>query len=151
MNYYTWAIKWGISQAAVDDLRKEMGLFEAPVSVGATSEAGASQRVRLDAAYAGDLLWRNNVGACEDTSGNFIRYGLANESKAMNEKTKSSDLVGITQVLVTPQMVGYKIGQFTAREVKKPGWKYTGTPREIAQRKFGELVIARGGDFKFTT
>lgn len=150
MNLYLWGSKWGIPQMAIDDLREQMGLGDlySPGRPG-SNEAGAQQRVRLDAAARGCLLWRNNVGACEDNRGNHIRYGLANESKQMNKNIKSSDLIGITPVVVVPEMVGYKIGVFTAREVKAPGWKYSGTAREEAQRKFGELVAAHGGDFEF--
>tara|TARA_R110000851_G_scaffold9579_3_gene35566 strand:- start:8696 stop:9115 length:420 start_codon:yes stop_codon:yes gene_type:complete len=138
--------------AAIDEFRTGMGL-NAQDSTGrpGTSEAGSQQRARLEAAQRGEVLWRNNVGACEDNRGNHIRYGLANESKQMNSKVKSSDLIGITPVVVVPEMVGHKIGVFTAREVKKPGWKFAGTPREIAQSKFGEIVLAHGGDFKFIT
>lgn len=152
MNLYTWAARWGIPQMAIDDLRQEMGLASLGGAGKPTgSEASSQQRVRLDAAAAGVMLWRNNVGACEDNNGNHIRYGLANESKKMNENIKSSDLVGITPHLVVASDVGYKIGMFTAREVKAPGWEYKGTKREKAQRKFGELVMANGGDFQFIT
>ena len=155
MNLYSWGAKWGIPQMAIDDLRIQMRLecSSAAAHTGEMkgSEAGAQQRVRLEAAAAGNLLWRNNVGACEDNRGNHIRYGIANESKQMNKNIKSSDLIGITSVVVVPEMVGYKIGVFTAREVKKPGWVYSGNPREEAQRKFGELVLSHGGDFQFIT
>lgn len=151
MNLYAWGAKWGIPQEAIDDLRGNMGLTTLFPTGDATSEAGASKRVRLEAAARGEVLWRNNVGACVDDRGNHIRYGLANESKAMNKNVKSSDLVGIRPVMVTPEMVGYKVGIFTAREVKRPGWVYTGGPREVAQRKFGEIVLSHGGDFEFTT
>ena len=61
-----------------------------------TTESNVTAAIRLEAAQAGHLLWRNNVGACVDTRGRYIRYGLANESKAVNANIKSSDLVGIT-------------------------------------------------------
>ncbi len=114
-----------------------------------TSEAGVGKRLQLEYAQNGDILWRNNVGACEDNRGNHIRYGLANVSKGMNKRVKSSDYVGIRKVLITPEMVGQTIGQFTAIETKKPGWVFTGSDREVAQRRFIELVIALGGHAKF--
>jgi hypothetical protein len=151
MNLYEWGARWGLPQAAIDELRNGMGLGELTAREGATSEAGSQQRVRLEAAAAGAVLWRNNVGACVDDRGNHIRYGLCNESRQMNEKVKSSDLIGITPVLIESYHVGFKMGVFTAREVKAPGWQWSGTPREVAQRKFGEIVMSHGGDFQFIT
>ncbi len=114
-------------------------------------ESAVSKHERLKAAQSGILLWRNNVGVFKDERGIPVRFGLANESSQMNKRIKSSDLIGIKPVLITQDMVGTVIGQFIARETKRTGWKYTGTPREVAQRKFMELVIAAGGDAAFTT
>jgi len=94
-------------------------------------------------------LFRNNVGVLKDERGVPVRYGIANDSPAMNKRIKSSDLIGIRPVVIAPDMVGSTIGQFVAREVKKAGWKYKGTEHEKAQLAFGTLVIALGGDFKF--
>lgn len=151
MNLYEWGARWGLPPAAIDDLRQGMGLSDLTPQDGATTEAGSQQRVRLEAAADGGILWRNNVGACVDDRGNHIRYGLCNESKKMNQKVKSSDLIGITPMLVQPHHVGYKIGVFTAREVKTPGWQWKGDAHELAQRKFGEIVMSYGGDFQFIT
>jgi len=116
-----------------------------------SSESTNSKAVRLAYAHAGAVLWRNNVGVFVDERGIPIRFGLANESKQMNQNIKSSDLIGIQPVLITQEMVGTIIGQFVAREVKTDGWEYTGTPREQAQLRFIELVISKGGDACFTT
>jgi len=91
------------------------------------------------------------VGAGKLENGNFLRWGLANESKAVNEQIKSGDLIGIQPVLIQPAHVGTIIGQFVSREVKKPGWRYTGRGREPAQLAWAELIIALGGDASFTT
>lgn len=150
---YSWATKWGISPEALADLRMRMGLDPNPIAKpasGALSEAGVSSRVRLAAAQGGMVLWRNNVGAMQDATGRVVRYGLANESKAMNKEIKSSDLIGLRPVRILPQHVGQVIGQFVARETKKPGWTYSGTDHEIAQLRFMEIVIAHGGDACFT-
>ena len=148
-----WASKWGISQEALTDLKLEIGMYHGPNAhvLELISEAGASKQVRLAFAHSGGLLWRNNVGAMQDDTGRVVRYGLANESKAMNKSVKSSDLIGINPVVIQPDMVGHTIGQFVAREMKKPGWKYRGTAREEAQLKFIQLVLSRGGDAAFST
>lgn len=153
MKLYVWAHKWGIPFEAVIDLMTILGSHP-PVTdriTSATSETSVSNLERLKAAKNGGLLWRNNVGAMQNESGAWIRFGLANESKQMNERTKSSDLIGIRPVLITQEMVGITIGQFMARECKKPSWVYEGTPRERAQLRFIELVTAKGGDAQFTT
>ena len=143
MNLYKWSIKWGISIEAVADLKQQMGLNgtpPSPLSEPVTSEAGVSKMVRLEAAHKSKILWRNNVGAFSDDSGNFIRYGLANDSAAMNKRIKSHDLIGIGDG-----------GQFLSRECKAPGWRYTGSAREKAQLKYLELVLSMGGDAAFAT
>ena len=155
ISLYTWARKWGVSTEAIHDLRVQMGID--PSQPGGTfervkypqSEGEVGKKIRLDVAQGGGLLWRNNVGAMVDANNNFVRFGLANESKAINAKVKSSDYVGIMPVPITPEHVGMTIGQFVAIETKEPGWKFSGSPRELAQRKFLELVVAKGGRGSF--
>lgn len=145
-----WAAHWGIPRAALDDLAARM-TADAPPGVTGGSEAGAQVAVRLEASRKGCRLWRNNVGACMDDKGHFVRYGLANESKQMNARVKSSDLVGIRPVLITPAQVGQTIGQFICREIKALGWHYTGNKHERAQANWLALVNSLGGDAQFTT
>lgn len=148
---YTWAQRHGIPAAALDDLVAMLGAA-APVSTPAaanTPEGDVQNLIRMEASRKGCRIWRNNVGACEDNTGRFIRYGLANDSKRMNEVIKSSDLIGIKPVNIEPQHVGLVIGQFVAREVKSGGWKYRGTAREAAQLVFLNLVSSMGGDACF--
>ncbi len=106
--------------------------------------------IRLEASQKGLRVWRNNVGAGYMQDGTFLRWGLANETKAMNEAFKSSDLIGIRPVIITSAHIGTTVGQFVAREVKPSNWKYSGTKRERAQNAFLELVLALGGDAAFT-
>jgi hypothetical protein len=151
VNLSTWASRWGVSHAALADLRKQITDIPAPkVSpvLDPHTEAWVQTRVRLEASRLGVRLWRNNLGAVVDAHGNYIRYGLANESPAMNAVMKSSDLVGIRPVTLPG---GEIFGQFIAREIKASGWKYTGTPREKAQLNFLELVSSMGGDACFAT
>jgi hypothetical protein len=114
-------------------------------------ESTTQKKIRLAYAHAGVTLWRNNVGACFDERGNFIRYGLANETKQMNDHIKSSDLIGIKPVVITQEMVGQTIGQFIAIETKRSGWVYKGKEREVAQLRFINLVKGLGGEAGFCT
>lgn len=147
-----WAIRWGVPLAALKDLENTLGLDGpgAPLTKG-ESEAAAQAAVRLEGAQKGLRLWRNNVGALVDERGVPVRYGLANDSKKMNELIKSADLIGIRPVYITPAHVGLTLGQFTSREIKEPGWHYTGTEREEAQQRWALLVNSLGGDAGFAT
>lgn len=148
-----WAIQWGIRPEALVDLRARMRAVNTgePETLTGRSEAAVQAAVRLEASKKGAILWRNNVGGYYDETGRFIRYGLANDSKAMNQTIKSHDLIGLQPVEITPAMVGRTIGQFVSREVKPGDWRFTGTKREQAQLKFADLVISLGGDASFAT
>lgn len=124
---------------------------------GGGSEARVQQDVRLSVAQQGAVAWRNNVGAtparCPDCGASRppIRYGLANDSTRLNERIKSSDLIGIIPRVVTARDVGTTIGQFAAIECKRQGWEYSGTDREAAQAAWLTLVVRLGGYAVFTT
>lgn len=143
-----WQRKHGITAEALADLVTMVGL-DVPRSTKDTPEARVQGEARLLASKMGWRLFRNNVGVLKDERGVPVRYGICNDSPAMNKRIKSSDLIGIRPVVITPDMVGSTIGQFVAREVKRAGWKYKGTEHEEAQLAFGTLVIGLGGDFKF--
>lgn len=143
-----WQRKHSITAEALADLVIMVGL-NVPRSTKDTPEARVQDEARLLASKMGWRLFRNNVGVLKDERGVPVRYGIANDSPAMNKRIKSSDLIGIRPVVITPDMVGSTIGQFVAREVKKAGWKYKGTEHEQAQLAFGTLIIGLGGDFKF--
>lgn len=143
-----WQRKHGITAEALADLVTMVGL-DVPRSAKDTPEARVQDEARLLASKMGWRLFRNNVGVLKDERGVPVRYGIANDSPAMNKRIKSSDLIGIRPVIITRDMVGSTIGQFVAREVKKAGWKYKGTEHEQAQLAFGTLIIGLGGDFKF--
>ncbi len=115
------------------------------------SEAAVQQQVRYDAAKAGDILWRNNLGVMVNEAGVPVRYGLANDSKQMNQQVKSADLVGIRRVLITPAMVGTFVGVFMSRECKHGDWRWTGSDREQAQLAWASLVWSFGGDAAIVT
>lgn len=113
------------------------------------SESLIQKEYRLELSAAGLLVWRNNSGVAKREDGTPVRYGLANESRQMNTNVKSSDLIGVKSVVVTPEMVGKTVGIFFAREVKKEGWNYTGTLVEQAQYRYIKLVNDAGGDAAF--
>jgi hypothetical protein len=150
MTFEQWAEKWNVPIAAVIEYKKMIGLIDTPtIKSIAHSEVASQAELRLRFSQLGGRLWRNNVGACQTTDGRHIRYGLANDSQRVNRSIKSSDLIGITPVLITDMHVGLTLGQFTAIEVKRSDWTYSGTERELAQRKFIELVKSLGGEGYF--
>lgn len=117
-----------------------------------TVEASVQAAIRLEAARKGVLLWRNNVGALKREDGDgYVRFGLANDSVALNKQFKSGDLIGIRPVVIHPQHVGLTIGQFVSVEVKRPGWKFSGNDREAAQQRWIDLVLGAGGFAYFAT
>lgn len=98
------------------------------------------------------LIFRNNSGACEDKTGRIIRYGLGHTSAQQVRQWASSDLIGITPVRITPEMVGRTLGVFTALETKHSDWHMTpGDKRAAAQLRFIELVQSVGGIGGFVT
>lgn len=147
---HEWARRNGVSHTALSELAQLMGVESTEhQSGGERSEARVQDEARLKASKLGWRLFRNNVGSLRDERGIPVRYGLCNDTPAMNKRVKSSDLIGIRPVIITPAMVGTTLGQFVAREVKREGWKYKGTEHEQAQLRFGEIVTSLGGDFKF--
>ena len=131
--------------------------WPAPAEVDEKSEAWAQQQDRFKFAEAGGMAWRNNVGAtpakCEECGAKQrpVRYGLANDSHRLNERIKSSDLIGAIPRLITPAMVGTTVAQFAAVETKRPGWRYTGTEHEQGQAAWLALISKIGGFATFST
>ena len=147
-----WAASWNVPAAALEALRKLYVMeFHPTGNRTGLSEAALQNQYRFRAAREGVVLWRNNVGALLDDRGVPVRYGLANESKAMNDVYKSADLIGIRPVKITDDMVGCVLGQFVSAEVKASGWAYNGKGREKAQRNWLELVRSLGGEANFVT
>ena len=151
---YQWAVRHGVTMAALQELAGIFGMqggHELPPEIKGTSEAAVQAAVRLEAARKGVRLFRNNVGALIDSRGVPVRYGLANESKQVNEVMKSADLIGWRPLLIEPRHVGTVVAQFVSRECKHPTWHYTGGDREPAQLAWAQLVTAGGGDAAFCT
>lgn len=150
-NLDDWARRWNIPPQAVEDLRRVFGVNEPLPGIARGTEAVAQQQIRLQAPKHGVRLWRNNNGACYDQDGRLVRYGLANDSKQLSDKIKSSDLIGITPYTVRPDDTGKIIGVFTSIEVKAPGWVFNNTKREKAQAAWLQLVQSLGGFAQFAT
>ena len=95
------------------------------------SEHEIQQRIRLACGRGPVRLWRNNTGALVDKQGRFVRFGLCKGS---------SDLIGLRSVVVTPEMVGQRIAQFVALEIKTAGGVVSSE-----QKAFLQLVEQLGG------
>jgi len=110
-------------------------------------ESFVQQKIQIGAMYFKCHLMRNNSGALKDDTGRVVRYGLGNISKEHNTRIKSSDLIGITKIVITKEMVGKTVGIFTAIECKKEDWNEMKKfdEREIAQRSFIDWVKSNGG------
>ena len=105
------------------------------------NEATVQANLKLLASQEGWRLWRNNVGVMIDSRGVPVRYGLANESPAVNMVIKSADLIGIKPG-----------GQFVSRECKASGWKFNpNNPRDVAQKRWMDLINMMGGDAAIST
>lgn len=89
-------------------------------------------------------LFRNNrgvawMGKLEDRKGGFVVLSNARPVE-FGLTDGASDLIGLTQVVITPEMVGRTVAVFTAAEVKRP--KVT-VPEH--QRHFLNFVTGFGG------
>lgn len=147
-----WAARWRIPPQALAELTT---LFYAPErpSDADYSEGAVLSRCRLAAPKVrrGLHLWRNNRGAGKMDSGNYVRFGLANDTPELGKVCKSGDLIGIEPVLITPAHIGQTIGQFYSAEVKHSGWKPDGSDRTKGQLRWAAHVVAAGGIAKFVT
>lgn len=84
-------------------------------------------------------LFRNNVGV--GWAGKLVNISALGVTAIQNARPLraglcegSSDLIGWTSVVITPEMVGRRVAIFTAVEVKKPGGKATAEQLNFLQR-----------------
>lgn len=149
-----WALLWGIPPEALEDLANRVTMAAQPPIVPADprSEAYTQSLARMAAPAAGMVLWRNNVGALRDDNGRPVRYGLANDSKSLNETIKSADLIGWRSERITVDMVGTVVARFVSIECKHSGWPGFNPkdPHEAAQKRWADLVTAAGGYARFS-
>jgi hypothetical protein len=152
MDLSIWAKKWNLPQEALTELQILLTGKTSILQIKQTeSEASIKNKIRLEASSKGARLWINNVGAFSTINGDFVRYGLANESSRQNKHIKSSDLIGIKPIEITQEHLGLKIGQFLCREVKRSNWRYADTEHEKAQLNWIRLINSLGGDAAFVT
>lgn len=91
-----------------------------------------TQRLIITNCSRGNVrLWRNNNGFGYSPGGDPITYGLG---------SGTSDLIGLRSLIITPELVGHRIAQFVACEVKSPRGKASDE-----QRNFLLLVSEKGG------
>ena len=111
------------------------------------NEAAVQTAIRIRAGELGIPLCRNNSGACVDSTGRMIRYGLANDSAQMSKRIKSGDLIG---------MLPHKFGEefdgpsalFISVECKRSDWHADPArfnEREQAQQNWIDFVREHGG------
>lgn len=96
------------------------------------SEQNIQRLIMLALSDAGVTIFRNNIGAYTTPDGHRIKYGLGNPG--------GSDLIGITPVTITENMVGQTVGVFTAVEVKTATGRVT-----PAQENFIRIIRESGG------
>lgn len=102
------------------------------------SEAQVLQKVRMKASKLGARLFRNQVGTYELKDGTIISSGMGKGS---------SDLIGWTPTVITPEMVGTTVALFTAIECKAPKLKPThkGKQPTPEQQNFINTINRIGG------
>lgn len=153
----SWAARHNVTPAALAELRALLLGNDTTHNAARRhnddiSETAVQNAVRAEASKRGGRLFRNNVGAGHIAeTGSFLRWGLCNDSAALNAHVKSGDLIGLIPVTITPEHVGQTIGQFWSVECKHGAWHYTGTDREVAQQRWLEMVVALGGRAQFST
>ena len=95
------------------------------------AESALVRALLLRGSALGARLFRNNVGALQDSRGGWVTYGLCKGSP---------DLVGWRSVTVTPDMVGTRLAVFVGVEAKTDrGWL------SEEQRAFLGALEAAGG------
>lgn len=131
---HDWAARHSLPASALQELVAL--LTYTPDLPTGKSEAAVQNEIRLAAARRGITLWRNNSGAYQNDQGQWVRYGLNNDSPQVNRRMKSADLIGVHR----------PSGRFVSIEVKRPGWKHSdASERDRAQLAWAVTVAAMGG------
>jgi hypothetical protein len=99
-----------------------------------TTEKNIQNEIRLHLSKRGAMSLRYQVGTFYAMDGSMVKIG----------EVGVSDLIACVPVVITPEMVGKRIGVFTAIETKKINDK-TAKERKESQGKFIARVQALGG------
>lgn len=110
--------------------------FLAEGTVGA--ETGIVKDLLVYGSELGARLFRNNSGSLPDLNGRWVTFGVGNPPGG------GSDLIGLTPVVITQDMVGKTIGVFTAAEIKTVKGK-----KADEQLAFIETIRRLGGKAGF--
>lgn len=109
------------------------------------SERNIQALIQIELSKHGVIPFRNNVGAYTSEAGHRVSFGVGGRG--------GSDLICITPVTITPDMVGKTIGVFTAIEVKTEKGKASDWQKKFiasVQRVGGFSGIARSPDDALT-
>lgn len=97
----------------------------------ASAETNILRKCWKRAAQLKTTLWRNNVGVVRFPDGSVVRYGLCNGSH---------DLIGFTDITITPAMVGKSLPVLTSFEVKTDTGRVTSE-----QQTFLDFILSHNG------
>lgn len=105
------------------------------------TEKDIEKKIIIAVQSVGATVFKNNVGTAKKVDPRtgkeyFVRFGLCEGS---------SDLIGITPITITADMVGKTMGVFTAIEVKKDVKKKYDKHRMETQQRFIDFVNKKGG------
>lgn len=110
------------------------------------NESEIQQKIQIEGPYHNCQLLRNNSGVLKNEQGTPVRYGLGNISSKHNKQMKSSDLIGFTSKIITPEMIGKTVAIFTSIEIKNSENSInSNSERIIAQQNFINWVLRHGG------
>ena len=87
-------------------------------------ESDIQNQILIELSKQGTVAFRINAGsfwAGEIMSNKDNMLLMKNPRKVQGAPEGTSDIIGVTSVMITTEMVGTRVGVFTAIEVKKPG------------------------------
>lgn len=151
-----WARRHAVGPQAMFELYELMGFTpEVPEVCKGKDESYVQSFLRLQGPPLGYNLARNNRGALPNEKGVPIRFGLWNDTAALDKVCKSGDLIGYQsgwfRDYETAEPV--KVAVFSMVECKRATWRgfNPDDPREAAQQRCISMVLTAGGIATFST